>query len=351
MKILGLGFLLFVLSFVIFLLWASYPWSLSGSSRKVPVTQLDEAVLNGPHEEEGVVRVLTWNLGFLYGKGSEGSGYDTKDSAFFEGRLEELIRFIRKENPDILCLQEIDFRSHRSGKLNQARELAVKAGYPYVAEARSWEANYIPFPYWPLSRNFGSMSSGGAILSKYPITEHSVELLSKPASNPWWYNLFYLHRYLQRATVTIRNRDFVVVNLHLEAFDKADRLKQVRRLREILGETPADFIAGDFNMVPGKATKKNRFVDSTDDYENDLSFAAMAEGSYKEVIPEEIYTSSEARYFTFPSWKPDRRLDYIYYDPGHRLMRAEVLSSKLSDHLPLKASFQIAGPKYNVFQQ
>lgn len=343
--------IVFIISFIGFFMWASFPWSLSGRVSEVDILQLDEAVLNDPHEEEGVIKILTWNLGFLYGKGSEGPGYEYRDQSFFKERMEELITFIRKENPDILCLQEIDFDSSRSGGINQARELALKAGYPYLAQAVSWKANYIPFPYWPLSRNFGSMKSGGAILSKYPLKRHNVELFAKPASNPWWYNLFYLHRYAQSATVTIRDKDYVIMNLHLEAFDKADRLKQVRQLQERVEENQVDFAAGDYNMVPGRAIKKNKFTESTDDYENDESFVVMSGGKMKEAIPEEIYLRSESRYFTFPSWKPDRRLDYIFYDSSHRLMRAEVLSSKLSDHLPLKASFQIAGPKYNIFSQ
>ena len=351
MKITGIVFLALILSFTLFFLWASFPWSLSGGTRKVAVIQLDEAVLNDPHEEEGVIKVLTWNLGFLYGKGSEGPGYEYRDANFYKERLEELVSFIRKENPDVLCLQEIDFDSSRSGGINQARELALKAGYPYLAQAISWEAQYIPFPYWPLERNFGSMKSGGAILSKYPISDHTVELFPKPTSHPWWYNLFYLHRYVQTAKITIRDKDYVFMNLHLEAFDKVDRLKQVKLLQEKTKDGKVDFIAGDFNMVPGRATKKRNFTDSTDDYENDESFMVMSSGQLKEAIPEEIYLGSESRYFTFPSWKPDRRLDYIFYDSSHRLMRAEVLSSKLSDHLPLKASFQISGPKYNIYSQ
>lgn len=351
MKITGILFLASFICFVLFFMWASYPWSLSGSARAIPVLQLDEAVLNDPHEEEGVVKILTWNLGFLYGKGSEGPGYEHREKAFFQNRLDELVTFIRKENPDVLCLQEIDFDSSRSGGINQAKELALKAGYPYVALAVSWDANYIPFPYWPLSRNFGQMNSGGAILSKYPISNHSVELFAKPTSHPWWYNLFYLHRYVQKATLTIRDKDYVFMNLHLEAFDKVDRLKQVNFLREKMEAEKIDFIAGDFNMIPGRATKKAKFAESSDDYENDESFVVMSSGLLQEAIPEEIYLRAESRYFTYPSWKPDRRLDYIFYNQAHRLMRAEVLNSDLSDHLPLKASFQIAGPKYNILYQ
>ena len=77
----------------------------------------------------------------------------------------------------------------------------------------------------------------------------------------------------------------------------------------------------------------------------------MKKSGMEEVIPEEIYGKDEPRFFTFPSWKPDRRLDYIYFKKGLKMMRAEVLPSALSDHLPLKASFQISGPNFNPYQQ
>lgn len=346
-----LFFLGFILLIIVGLAWAGYPWSINGQKNNAPILEINPAVWNDPNEEVGVIKILTWNIGYLYGKGSEGPGYEHRDKSIYDEKLKQLVKEIRKWNPDIICLQEIDFDSHRSGGINQARTLADQAGYPYVAEAISWKANYIPFPYWPLSRHFGHMKSGGAILSKYPLSSHEVVLLPKPASHPWWYNIFYLHRYLQKVEFQVGEKKFSLINLHLEAFDKLDRQSQIRSLVEKVKNEKIDFVAGDFNMVPTSAAKKKRFPDSDDDYENDQSFELMKQSEMSEAIPEEIYSLDESRYFTFPSWKPDRRLDYIFYQPQHKMMRAEVLNSQLSDHLPLKASFQIGAPKFDIYSQ
>lgn len=334
-----------------FIAWAGYPWSLNSRKSTVESISLEPKEMNDPEEHPAVIKIMTWNIGFLYGKGSEGPGYEYKPKEFYDERLKKIASQIKEWNADIICLQEIDFKSHRSHGIDQAQFIAMEAGYPYVAEATSWDANYIPFPYWPTSRHFGSMKSGGAILSKYPIVRHEVELLAKPASHAWWYNIFYLHRYLQNAVIQVGETKFSVVNLHLEAFDKSDRQTQIRHLLAKIKSEKVDFVAGDFNMVPASAAKKRNFPQSTDDYENDRSFELMRESGMLEAIPEEIYSKDESLYFTFPSWKPDRRLDYIFYRQNRKMMRAEVMNSNISDHLPLRASFQIGTPKYDIYSQ
>lgn len=351
MKILLILFLTPIVLVVLTLAWAGFPWSIGGSVTETEIIEIDPEVWSDPQEEAGVIKILTWNLGFLYGKGSEGSGYEHRPSEFYQKRIDKMIQEIRDWNPDIVCLQEIDFDSHRSSGINQARELAQKAGYPYVAEAVSWDANYIPFPYWPLQRNFGRMKSGGAILSKYPLTQHQVHLLDKPASQSWWYNIFYLHRYFQKVKFLVGEKEFTLVNLHLEAFDKLDRQSQVGKLIEMISQESLDFIAGDFNMVPDEAMKKRNFPDDSDDYHNDSSYSQMMNSGLLEAIPQEIYILDENKYFTYPSWQPNRRLDYIFYRPEHKMMRADILNSDLSDHLPLRASFQIGAPRFDIYSQ
>jgi endonuclease/exonuclease/phosphatase family metal-dependent hydrolase len=336
---------------ILILAWASYPWSLKEQQVDGEIIHLEPDVMVNNEEFPTVLKLLTWNLSYLYGVGSEGLGYDHRERDFYQEKLDKLASEILEWGPDVLCLQEIDFDSRRSGHINQAQYLAQKAGYPYVAEAVSWEANYIPFPYWPWGRHFGKMKSGGAILSKYPILSHQLKLLAKPGSQPWWFNLFYLHRYFQQVVVEMGERKITIINLHLEAFDKDDRQSQVEKLMAKFKEEQIDILAGDFNMVPSSAAKKSKFKDYDDDYENDRSFDLISESGANEVIPESIYSLDEAIYFTFPANRPDRRLDYIFYHQDLKMIKAEVLPSALSDHLPIKASFQIASPKFNPYSQ
>lgn len=342
------GLLLLV---ILIIAWASYPWSLSGRKERKEIVVVEPEMMVSEDERPAVLKVLTWNIGYLYGKGSEGDdGYHQQDKSFYEEKLEKMVEQIKEWDADIICLQEVDFDADRSQNINQARYVAEHAGYPYVAEAISWEANYIPFPYWPPARHFGSIRSGGAILSRYPIVEHEVELLSKPQANPWWYNLFYLHRYFQKVKIEAGGKSFNLINLHLEAFDKTNREEEIKELTAKIKKENIDLVVGDFNMVPTGATKKSGFPESSDGYEGDKSFELMKASELSEAIPEDIYLKDETSYFTFPSWKPDRRLDYIFYRNELKMMRAEILNSEISDHLPLKATFQIGAPKYDPMQ-
>lgn len=333
-----------------FLAWSSYPWSIGQHKIAASTSNIETDDMMEIPETPSVIKVLTFNIGYLYGKGSEGPGYAHRDIDYYENALKKISDEIKSWEADIVFLQEIDFEASRSAYVNQAEFIAKKAGYPYVAEAVSWRANYIPFPYWPIKNNFGRMSSGGAILSRYPLSEHQYVLLAKPASQPWWYNLFYLHRYFQKVTVTVGDKNFRMVNLHLEAFDTADRESQVKLLVNYIKDEKIDLVAGDFNMLPSIATKKSKFYNE-DNYENDKSFDYMKESGLSEVIPDEIYAKDESLFFTFPAWKPDRRLDYIWFKPALKMMKAEVIPSASSDHLPLKASFQIDGPRFNPYSQ
>lgn len=350
MKMILGSFILVSLVLVIFLAWASFPWSINSITKETEILAVEPDLMIDFEETPSVIKMITFNIGFLYGEGSEGSGYEFRDANYYEKSLIQISDEIIKWGADIVFLQEVDFDSARSHHIDQAKFIAKKAGFPFVAEAVSWEANYIPFPYFPIRNNFGKMRSGGAILSKYPLSAQKTVLLQKPSSQPWWYNLFYLHRYIQKVTVTFGDKKFNLLNLHLEAFDKKNRLDQIEFLLKILKSEKIDFVAGDFNMVPTGALKKSKFFND-DDYENDPSFDRMKSSNLYEAVPEDIYLKDEQRFFTFPAWKPDRRLDYIWYNSSLKMMKAEVLPSASSDHLPLKATFQINGPRFNPYSQ
>lgn len=339
---------------VSFLAWASYPWTISQKSFEGEIQTLAHVPsLIDEDITPAVLKVVTWNMGYAYGLGSEGRGYEQKEDNYFKERLQQMGVLLQKSEADIVFLQEIDFDSKRSGYMDQAQTLAEIAGYRHLAYAPSWVANYIPFPYMPVKNHFGHINSGGAILSKYPIVKNTVELLGKPESQAWWYNLFYLHRYLQTVEVKLGDKSITAVNLHLEAFDRSNREKQAAHLAELIETGKVDLVAGDFNMVPTEAAKKTKFPDGDDNYENDMSYDLLKKTSLKDVIPEDIYGKNESLYWTYPTDRANRKLDYIFYKEELRFIKVEVLleASTLSDHFPMRASFQLGAAQFNPYSQ
>ena len=334
--------------FVLFFLWATYPWDLRPRIVQglIGHTETGEATIDRPT----TLRILSWNIAYAYGMNSEGTaGYVPYQADKYLLHIEHMAESIRASEADVVLMQEVDFNSARSHHLDQLKMLAEKTGLKYWAMAQSWRTNYVPFPSWPFSRHFGGMSSGGAVLSRWPIKKNEVELLPKPASKAWWYNLFYLYRYFQTVEIQVGDRTVKLMNLHLEAFDTEAKVEQAKHLVKRVNEEKPDFVGGDFNMVPDGAMKRSGFNNPQDRYENDKTFSVVQKMNYKEVVELASYVQKEDTWFTFPSERPDRRLDYIFYKDGWTLMQSEVFNGphpEVSDHLPIKAMFKFFEPEF-----
>lgn len=283
------------------------------------------------------LRVMSWNLAWAYGLGSEGSGYKPMPEDFIKAKLDSMAQVLLDNTIDILIVQEIDFASARSHYINQADYLAKKSGLINVAPVVSWEAHYIPFPYWPPKRHFGEMKSGGALLSRYPIRFHTYRLHELPQSNAWWYNLFYLFRYSQFVNIGSDSLNFTISNNHLEAFDKANRENQAQILVKDIQAFKDDLLlfGGDLNTVPNESAVKYNFDDYTeDDYRNDRTLEILS-GLTDSQEPKSSDTDISV-YFTFPGNHPNRKLDYLFVNKRFKSTEVKVIDTGgLSDHRPL----------------
>jgi endonuclease/exonuclease/phosphatase family metal-dependent hydrolase len=288
------------------------------------------------------LRLLTWNIAFGHGKGSDGRGFKRKPRAEILESLGRMAWHLRSEDVDVAFLQEVDFRCARTYGIDQLAYLAESSGLHYAAPAISWQANYVPFPPGSWRNHFGSVISGGGVLSRHPILSNEYYLMPKPRENPWWYNAFYPFRWFQAVRLEVNGEQHLAVNLHLEAFRPVNRAEQARQLARWL-EKRMDprgvlAVAGDFNAIPPEARAQGGFPDEprarfggdpTLDLVRRLSFLREAPG------PEE-YLRGEAQFWTFPADAPSRMLDHLFLGTHWRAQDARALQTgELSDHLPL----------------
>lgn len=326
-------------------LWASFPWRLSPREFDAEVGGQNAT----PSDKPTTLTVLTWNLAYLYGVGSEGTDdYQPASLERYQQNLEKAALTIKESGADVVLLQEVDFDSSRSHGVDQLAELSRLTGLGFMARAESWNVNYVPFPAWPLQRQFGQVLSGGGVLSRWPIIANHVQLLPKPINKAWWYNLFYLFRYFQDVTIEVEGRQLQFVNLHLEAFDLETKHVQATMLAKKVKREKPDFVGGDFNTLPDNALKRSGFPNPKDVYEGDKTFVELKGMGYPEAVGEGNLAREES-WFTFPSNRPDRRLDYIFSAPKWAIIRAEVVQSphpEVSDHLPFKAVYQFLRPEF-----
>lgn len=288
--------------------------------------------------------ILTWNIAYAHGFGSEGKRYIPHNAKEMSNRIKRIGDIIRNSRADVVLLQEIDFDSHRSHNVDQLRKLSRITGLRYAARAVTWKAGYVPFPYWPPNHHFGAMCSGGAVLSRYPITINHVTLHPKPKKNPWWYNAFSLFRYTQEVKIHWGKKIIWVINNHLESFNQINRVKQANALVEIVGNytnfAGMVIVGGDMNTIPPEATVHHGYPDGTgDDYRGDTTMYILRSMSrFKEVVKKESCRKNESAFFTFPAHAPNRRLDYLFVPKNVLVKDVRMISTgDLSDHLPVRA--------------
>ena len=253
------------------------------------------------------MKILTWNISYGYGLGSEGSSaahpYEPKDRSHFESALRSIAGIIQIIDPDIALLQEVDFGSHRSHNQNQLEILAGSTSLLHHRPIVSWNVPYLPYPGLNPLHHFGKTVSGGGILSKKPIRVIQEDLLPQPREYNPLYRMLYLHRYFQ----IVETFDLKICNLHLEAFSSDNRELHLTRLRDRLIDCDIDIAGGDFNgEFSLKAEREDRWI----------------------VRP--------CNQPTFPSDKPVQKLDgFVVKRSRFPNARVETLDSGVvSDHFP-----------------
>lgn len=338
-KKMSIAFAVILILIILLILYASS--GVIGDVELITLFKSGSAYIPGNEKPEEFT-IMTFNCGYFSGMKNNTSESIGKD--FFEKNIGKFIGFV-KENPiDIICFQEIDFNSDRTYRVNQAKTVAKYIQYPFLSSAVNWNKRYVPYPYWPVSSHFKQMLSGQAVLSMFPIIENKRVVLKKPQRN-FLYNSFYLDRLIHIVKLNINNREIMVFNIHLEAFEQETREKQAISVLNFYNKYKNQYpviISGDFNCVPPNAIKKKGFSDEPEtDYSNDRTIEYfLKESSLKGVMTDNY--KNYRNICTFSSSVPDRKLDYIFYSRKNlKLVGGKVERLHISDHFPLIARFRM----------
>ena len=320
LKYLSRFFLLLIVAFVIFFFWASSP--------TLELSEYQSLIANetkSTQKNDSIFSIVTYNIGYLSGMTNNLAVESPKE--FFDVNMAKVVSEIKKVKPDIMAFQEIDFDASRSYNVNQEEEIS-KLGFNYRAQTINWDERYLPFPYWPISMHYGKVVSGQSIISKYPLKEQQRIVLQRVADAPFYRDAFYLERLAQVVKVVLNGKEVVLINIHLEAYEKETRAKQFEEVLAIFNqykEIYPTILLGDFNA---RARDENAVVQKI--------FAMKAIGS----------AASDMNNLgnTFNSKDPSKRIDYIFYTKNSiEYISGKVLNQfgQASDHLPLEMKFRI----------
>lgn len=239
----------------------------------------------GTEARTDTVRVMANNI-------HHGEGMDTALD------LERIARFIALQDPDIVALQEVDSGTERTNRVDQARRLG---------ELTSMSAVFGSF------MAYQGGEYGMAVLSRWPIVATN-NLRLPDGEEP-------------RTALSVRvrsprtGRDLVFVGIHFYRTAE-ERVAQAMRLHDLLEvETSPVILAGDYNSLP------------------DSEVMAFFARSWT------IVDKGEDR-LTFPSWEPQREIDFFVYRPADRfeILEQRVLDEPVaSDHRALFARMLVRG--------
>ncbi|WP_028890530.1 endonuclease/exonuclease/phosphatase family protein [Tenacibaculum sp. 47A_GOM-205m] len=316
-----LRILLLVVSLAtVFFFWASSPTMDEAEYAKIITHNYNTTIDN-----DSIYSIVTYNIGYL--SGMTNNRAVAKPKELFDGNLKKVVKEIQKVNPDILAFQEIDYNAARSYEVNQEEEIA-KLGYNYVARGVNWDEHYVPFPYWPPSMHFGKIVSGQSILSKYELKDYQRIVLERVADNPFYRDALYLDRLLQITKVVLEGKEVVVINLHLEAFDKSTRVRQFEYVLSLFNKYKEEYptiLLGDFNS---KARDNKAIIQKM------FTMSGVGNAAFLTENPEN----------TFDTKDPVERIDYIFYTENTiEYVDGSVLNEfgQASDHFPIEMKFRL----------
>lgn len=343
-KRLALSFFRYVASLAGFLLigllifmW----WAVGNQLPRESVLEVGQVVGATPPPPPETLTVVSYNIG--HGQGVKENAWDYRDQKLTLDQLNQLAQAMKEMDADIFLLQEVDLDSKRTFRVNQIDFLRDRTGHQYYACANVWEKNYLPFPYWPPAHHLGYIKAANCVLSRFPLSNHRRTIFEKPKSNPFWYNLGYIDRGIQRVDVTVGKEVIALLNIHLEAWDIKTREEQIKITYNYMKNlNMPTILGGDFNTIPPDSAMTKGFIDDPNvDYaaENTMRWFFAADPQLK--IPELLVTdNSPFELFTFPSDQPNRRLDYIFLLGGNlafQSFRVVKEAGTASDHLPVMA--------------
>ena len=232
-------------------------------------------------------RVMTYNI-------HHGAGVDGKID------FQRIADLIKREQADIVALQEVDKGVERTARRDCPAELAALTGMTCV-----------------FSNNFHFQGGeyGNAVLTRFPIkgwTNRHYQML-RPGEQ----------RGLLQVVLDVHGRELVFLDTHIDyRGDDAERLVNAAEMLEVIQAYRGRpiILCGDFNDTPGSRTHQKLAEAFTDTW----TAAGAGDG------------------FTIPAEKPNKRIDFIWLskDSALEATKAWVPASLASDHLPVVTEFR-----------
>lgn len=244
---------------------------------------------------------------------------------------EELLEFLKRENPDILLTQEIyngDTRFQKK-QFKSFSELQKELGFEYAAFAPTFEEDSDELS------NDGKLLrviQGNAVFSKFPLEEVATIFYDVPFGGRDPYDATQYHitpRNLQHVTTLIGTKKLHILNTQgiwgEHGGDTPRRLEMAEKILSEVGENAPLVLAGDFNVH-----EKTQTVDALREKLVSVFYGEM-QSSFnirrKDLVKSPGYASSV--------------VDMFFVTKDIAVVAKEVSEVDVSDHKPLICEIEI----------
>jgi endonuclease/exonuclease/phosphatase family metal-dependent hydrolase len=217
-----------------------------------------------------------------------------------------IIKEIKKLNPDVLALVEVDIGSIRAHFHDEAKSISNSIGLKNIVEKvkyplKGWISLFYHIPILDKQAN--------AIMSKYRLSDIKYHVLNEGAK-----------RVVIESTIKYK-KPVTLLLAHL-SLGRSARKKQIHELIKIVkGINHEVILMGDFNTFDG---------------ENEIKELLM-----RTHLNDRIYLDRADLHLTEPTFHPVRRLDYILTSGNIKVKDYRILKFPFSDHLPLMIDFDV----------
>ncbi len=213
--------------------------------------------------------------------------------------LERIAKVIRDAAPDLVALQEVDYKTARTNGVDQAAELGRLTGMHHLFLRQI---------------DFEGGEYGQAILSKYPISDSNIHWLPGTPER---------ERRIAAIGKIETPQPILFGSTHLHHAKEEFRNQQAEEINRIAKKSNLPILLlGDFNAYP------------------ESQCIAILEKEWHSVTPSSEANSSGSKLWTFPADDPKRQIDYIFGYPKNRWKSESfraIDEAMASDHRPIVA--------------
>ena len=203
--------------------------------------------------------ICTWNIGYG-GLGEEsdffmdgGQMVNPPSQETVEKNIAGIQSYMAQHPADAWLLQEVDLNSARTANMDQLEQLQETLSGS-AAFAYNYKCPFVPIPLPPI----GQMEAGIATVTSH-LMDENAQRIALPCPFSWPVSAANLKRCLlvTRIDVEGTDKELVLINLHLEAYDDGEgKIAQTKLLMQVLQEEyeKGNYViaGGDFNQTfPG----------------------------------------------------------------------------------------------------